>query len=185
LRNLSAPLNSWPLGFFWLLREDARRLIALKARVLIQRGIDRGRHLVLIGRFLVVGLARDGRAKIDHFRGRLIDQQDVLVGMGLLLAAVGLPLLGGLDRALPAAFGPIDGPIRCPFPRQRVLRHTACIAFWPHAKVCERLLQDREQTVNPGIGLGLAQVKLSCMHDVERMRLCVDENEQEFIRHAR
>jgi hypothetical protein len=35
-----------------------------------------------------------------------------------------------------------------------------CIAFWPHAKGCERLLQDGEQTVNPGMGLGLAQVKL-------------------------
>jgi hypothetical protein len=145
--------------FLGLLRQDTRRLIALQAGILIPCGIDRVRNLVLIGRFLVVGFTRDGRAKIDHFSGGLIDQQDVLVGLGLLLAAGVRPLLGGLDRTLPAAFGPIDGSIRCPFPRQRVLRPTACIACWPHAQVCERLLQDGEQTVHPGIGLGWAQVK--------------------------
>ena len=40
--------------FFWLLREDARRLIALKARVLVERGVGRIGNLSFIGRFLVV-----------------------------------------------------------------------------------------------------------------------------------
>jgi hypothetical protein len=107
------------------------------------------------------------------------------LGMGFLLAAVVLPLLGWLDRALTAAFGPIDGQIRYPFPRQRVPRHAPGLACGLHAQVGERLVQDGEQTVHPGVSLGLTQVKLSCMHGLERMRLLVDDNEQEFIRHAR
>src|SRR5260370_5778334 len=109
--------------FSWLLGQDARRLIALKARILVERRVDRVRDLVLVSGFLVVPFAGDGRSEIDHFAGVFIDQQKVLVRVGLLFAAVVLLLLGRIDRALATAFSPINGQIRCPFPRQRVPRH--------------------------------------------------------------
>ena len=46
--------------------------------------------------------------------------------------------------------------------------------FGLHPKVCERLLEDGEQMVNPGVGLGLTPVKLQRMHGVERRRLLAD-----------
>ena len=85
MRNLSATLNSWPLGFFGLLREDARRLIALKARVLVERGVGRIGNLSFIGRFLVMLLPGHGRPQIDDLTRMFIDQEDILVGMRLFL----------------------------------------------------------------------------------------------------
>ena len=65
--------------FFGLLGQDARRLIALKARILVECGVGRGSNVVLVSGFLVVHFAGDGRSEIDHFAGVCIDQQQVLV----------------------------------------------------------------------------------------------------------
>src|SRR3989442_10946527 len=99
--------------FFWLAARDPRRLIALKARVLVERGMDRIRDLGLVGRFLVVGFADHGRPQIDHFAGGFVHQYDVLVRMRFLLAAVMGLLLGGVGRALAAPLRAVNGQIGC------------------------------------------------------------------------
>ena len=172
-------------AFFWLPSQDTRWLVALQTRILVAHGVDGRDALRLIGGLLVVRFARLGRTARDHCAGRLIDQQEVLVGMGRLRAAGVLTVLGGLARAVTAACGPIDGHIRCPFPRQRVPRHASGSAFGLHTTVGARLVQDGEQTVHPGVGVGLTQVQRSCMHGLERRRRLGDENAQEFVRHAR
>jgi hypothetical protein len=53
------------LGFFGLLREDARRLIALKARVLVECAVDRIEEMRLVHCFLLVGFPGHRRAQID------------------------------------------------------------------------------------------------------------------------
>src|SRR5260370_1717638 len=102
--------------FFWLLGQDARRRIDLKARILVERRVDRVRDLVLVSGFLVVPFAGDGRSEIDHFAGVFIDQQKVLVRVGLLFAPVVLLLLGLLDRPPPISFLPLNSQCRPPVP---------------------------------------------------------------------
>jgi hypothetical protein len=58
-----------------------------------------------------VGFARLGRTKGDHFAGQLIDQQEVLVGMRLLLAAVVRRLRGVILGAWAATLRPSNGPM--------------------------------------------------------------------------
>jgi hypothetical protein len=60
----------------------------LKARVFIERGIARIADHSLVGQLLVVRFARTRWTEIDHFPSVFVDQQQVLVGMSLLLAAV-------------------------------------------------------------------------------------------------
>ena len=83
---LRSPPGLW--AFFGLLRQHPLRFIALKAGVFVLGSVGRISDLGLIGRFFVMRATRDRWAKIDNFAGRLIDQQQVLIGMGLLLAAV-------------------------------------------------------------------------------------------------
>src|SRR6516225_12149528 len=96
LRNLSSTLNSWPFGFFGLSGQPSRWLIALQARVLVERGIGRIGNLLLIGGFLVVLFAAHSRSQIDDLFGVFVHQEEVFVRMGFLLAAVVLLLLGGI-----------------------------------------------------------------------------------------
>src|SRR5918992_6260660 len=85
---VSPILNGLPFGFFWLPGDDSFRLVALKAPVFIERGVARITDPSLVGQLLVMRFARTRRTKIGHFSSVFIDQQQVLVGMSLLLAAV-------------------------------------------------------------------------------------------------
>ena len=69
-------------------------------------------NLPLIGRFLVVLFAGHGRSQIDDFVGVFVHQQDVLVRMRFLLAAVLLPLLRGIGGTWATALGAVNGHIR-------------------------------------------------------------------------
>ena len=140
MKNLSSTLNSWPLGFFRLPGQDAHRLIALKAGVFVERGIHRIPRLGLIGGFLIVHVAGHCWAEPDHLAGDLVDQHNILLRMGFLLAAVVLFLLDGVRRALPAAFGAIHGQRGAPFPCQRAGRDLPRVAFWLHPEVGQRVL---------------------------------------------
>ena len=53
-------------------------------------------HRLLIGGFLVVFFAGHGRSQRDDFVGVFVHQEEVVVRMGFLLAAVLLLLLGGI-----------------------------------------------------------------------------------------
>ena len=167
MRNLSATLNSWPLGFFWLLREDARRLIALKARVLVERGVGRRGHLSFIGRLLVVLFPGHGRPQRDDFGGVCVDQQDVLVRRGFLLAAGLLLVLRGIGGTLATALRTVDGHSRGALQRQGTGGNPAGITLRRHAKSGQGTLEDREQAMHPGVGLGLAELKWSTMHGLQ------------------
>src|SRR5712691_9381620 len=104
-------------AFSGLRGQDAGRRIALKASVLVERGIGRIDDLRRIGGLLVVRFAGEGRPPIDHFTAVFVDQQDVLVSMRFLLAAVMLSLLGGVGRALAAALSAVQGQIGCSLQR--------------------------------------------------------------------
>src|SRR5882762_9356212 len=160
LRNLSSTLNAWPLGFFGLLGQHARRLIPLKARVLVERGMGRRGYLLLIGCFLVVLFAGHGRSQIDHFVGVLVHQQEVLICMRFLLAAVLLPLLCGIGGTLATTLRAVDGHSRSPLQRQGAGGNPAFFALRPNTESGEGPLQDGQQVMHPIVGLRLAQLEL-------------------------
>ena len=58
------------------------------------------------------------RSQIDYFGRVLIDQQEVLVRMRFLLAAVLLLWLRGVGWTLATALGAVQDPIGCPLKRQ-------------------------------------------------------------------
>ena len=89
-----------------------------------------------------------------------IDQQKVLVRVGLLLATVVLFLLGPVRRALTAAFGAINRQLWGPFPGQWAGGHTPRLAFWLHPEVGQRVLEDGQQMMHPVVCLSLAQIEV-------------------------
>jgi hypothetical protein len=56
--------------------------------------------------------AGHGRSQIDDFVSVFVHQEEVVVRMGFLLAAVLLLLLGGIAGPLATALRAVDGPIR-------------------------------------------------------------------------
>src|SRR5262252_10917855 len=103
LARFSAAVSSRPGGlFFRLAGLRDRRLIPLEPRVLVQGGAGRIPQPRLIGDPLLVGLAGVCPAQEQHAPIRRPDHEHVLVGVGLLLAAVVRGLFFGLFRPLPA-----------------------------------------------------------------------------------
>jgi len=157
----------------------------LQAGVLVECGVGWRDNRRRIRRFLVVRFAWDRWPKIDDFASVFVDQDDVLVGMGLLFAAGVVLLPGPISRALAAAFGPINGQRWRAFPGQRVDRDTARITFRLHCQRRERLLQHGEQPMHPVVGLGLTQGALQPMHRLQGVGLLIDQNKQELVGCAR
>src|SRR5262249_53418333 len=144
LRKRSSTLSARPWGFFGLGGQHAVWLIALKASVFVQGGVGRIGDLGLIGGLLVRHAARGRRAEINDLAGHLIDPQQVLIGMGLLLAAVVLLWPLGVYGPLLAALSPIDCRRWRPCQGQRTGGETARIAFWGMPQVGQGVLQHGE-----------------------------------------
>jgi hypothetical protein len=103
LSQRSETVKSLPFDFFRLEGQHSGRLIALKASVLMKGSVRRIGDSLLIGQFLVMGLAWHGGAEIQHPLAGAMNQRQVLVGMGFLLPAVSCLLDFGLTRTLAAA----------------------------------------------------------------------------------
>ena len=168
-------------GFFWLLGQGACGLIALQARILVKRGVDRVHELVLICRFLVVLFAWDRWPTRDSFAGLCVDPSDVLSGLGLLCAAGGVLVPRRIRRALAAAFGPINGQRRRTFQGPRMDSDTACITCRLHRPRRERLVQHGQHMMHPVVGLRLTQAEWPPMHRLQGVGLLRDQNKQEFV----
>ena len=117
------------MAFLGLPGQGAGRLVALKAGVLIERGVKGISNRGLIGGLLVMCSTCYRRTQIDHFAGVLVDQQNVLVRMGLLLAALMLLLQRLIGGALAAAFGAINGESGCTLQHQLTMGDTAGVAL--------------------------------------------------------
>src|SRR2546425_1012954 len=74
------------------------------------------------------------RPQIDHFLGVFVDQQEVLLRMCFLLAAVLLLLLRGVDGTLTTALGAVYDLIGGPLKRQGAGGDPARVALWRHAE---------------------------------------------------
>src|SRR5581483_1832073 len=98
--------------FFRLARLLDRRLISLESRILVQDGLRRIDDPLRIGDLLVVGLAGASPAQEADPLSWQGHDDDVLVGVRLLLAAVVEGLFLGALRPLPPPLGPVDDEAR-------------------------------------------------------------------------
>jgi hypothetical protein len=178
----SAALSAWPRGFLGRPGQHALWLIPLKAGIVVQGGIGRGHDRGLIGHLFIVHVARDRRTERDHLPGVCVDQQQVLVGMRLLLTAVMRLLLGSVGRPLATTFGAVNRQIRPAFERQVVVCHAARVTFRLHPQSIQGIAQDREEMMNPVVGRGLTQPKVERVRRLQRIGLLIHQNAHEFIR---
>ena len=135
--------------FVWLPTQDPLWLIALKARLLVECGVDRGGDLGLVGRLLVVHFPGHGGPQRDYLAGVCMDQQQVLLRMGFLLAAVRRYGLAGVRRTLAAARGPVQDPSGGTLSREGMGGDPARVAFRRHVKSGSGAWQDGEQVLHP------------------------------------
>ena len=147
-----------------LLGQHPGRLLALKARVLVERGVGRGAHLRLIGRLRVVFFASPGRPQGDEGGGVCVHQQEVVVRRCFRLAALLLLVLGGSGRALATALGAVHGHIGGALERQGPGGHPARSAFWRHAESGSRVRQNGHTgCIQAGVGGWLRWHGQPCM----------------------
>src|SRR5215216_4090249 len=127
----------------------ACRLIPLKARVFVERGVVGIRDLRVIRGLLIVGCARHGGTQIHDLLRVLIDEEDVFVGVRFLLAAVVLLLFGVIFRTLAAAFAPVHRQVGTASACQITGRHTPRVTLGGLPEGAQGLLQDRQEAMNP------------------------------------
>jgi hypothetical protein len=101
--------------------------------------------------------------------------------MRLLRAAVMRGVLAGIGQALVAALGTVQRPRRSPLPRAGTGGDPARVTFRCHGKSSEGALQDGEQAMQPGVGLGVAEAKVQAVQRWQRMRLLIDQAEEPLV----
>src|SRR5437868_2294474 len=174
----SAPRHE---AFFRLARLPHARLVALEARVLQQPGLARVADALALGHLLVVRLARVRAAQVADPTAPGVDDDHVLVGVGLLLAAVVQPLFLGVFRALAPPLGAVDDQIgRLALP-PLMPGETAGAALGEDAQAVQGAHEDRQQPVDPAVRPGLAEAEEAAQQRLQRVGLLVDENEQQLV----
>lgn len=110
-----------------------------------------------------------------------MDQQDVLVGMRLRLAAGGRLRRGGLLGAVAATLRPIHGPMGGALQGEGAGGHLAGIACWGQGAIGAGALPDREPGMHPVVGLGWAQPAWPAGPRLPRMRLLRDPKKEPLV----
>src|SRR5438045_2002013 len=113
LTRFFALVKARPGGFFFRLTTlRDRRLILLKARILVQGGSRRVTQVRLVGDALVMDVASVGPTEEQDPFTPTAHHQDIFVRVRLLLAAVVQGLFFGLFVPLPTPLGAIDNEPR-------------------------------------------------------------------------
>src|SRR5215813_2249213 len=146
-------------AFFRLAGLAHGRLIALKARVLIQDSVGGITERLGIGNLLVMDLPGVGLTQVPYSFGLGMHYHHILVAVGLAFAAVVQGLFFWALRALAAAVGPIDDQCRrLPF-AAGLERELAGLPFGHHLQGLQGLFQQGQQMVHPVIYARLTQLK--------------------------
>src|SRR5262245_49346680 len=155
LARFSASVSARPRGFFFRLAGlPDPRLIPLKPGIFVQGGAGWIRQVGLGGDALVMDLPGVGRAEEQDALAGAPDHEHLLVGVGLLLAAVVQRLFFGLFRPLPPSLGAVDddesgGPRRGPLPAQ-----AGPVPLREDAQFVQGRAQHGEEVMQPIIRLG-------------------------------
>jgi len=179
-------LDTRRLAFFFRLASYLdRRLIPLESRILIQDGFSGINDVFLISNLLVVCLAGVGGTEKQDSFAHGIHHQDVLVGVGLLLATVEKSLFFRVFRPLAAAFGAVDDQLVEFGGLASHRRQAVAVSFRHHSQVIHGGLKHGQQTLKPIIGLRSTHAEQLTQNNLQGIGFQVDQEEQEFILDAR
>ena len=101
--------------------------------------------------------ARIGLAEICNPLGLRSRQQNILVAVGFLLAAVVKRLFFSLFEPLAASFGAITDQIRCIRSTLLMLAKLIWVSFRQYTQIIQGLFQDRQEMMDLLIRTSLAQ----------------------------
>jgi hypothetical protein len=182
LVRFSAAVSSPRRGFFFPLASFLDRwVIPLESSILVQDCLRRIGNSFRIGNLLVVRLAHASMAQeVDAFAWQGHDD-DVLVGVRLLLAAVVQGLFFRVFRPLTPTFGAVDDEAWLRFGRGLALGKVTGIPLGTIAEISQSLLENRQQAMNPIVHLRLTQIKEFAQDGLNRIGLEVNQDKQEFI----
>jgi hypothetical protein len=124
----------------------------VKAGVFVARGVGGVGHRSRIHRLLVGGLARERRPQRDDCVRLFVDQEDGLVSMRLVLAAVMGLLLGSVSWALAATCGAIPRQVGGPGQGPGARLDTLCFALRGLSHLTPGVLQHGPSAMHPGVG---------------------------------
>ena len=168
-------------AFFRLVSLLHLRFIPLKASVLIQDRVGRIANRFAIHDLFVRHFPGIRLTQIAHAFGLRINHHHVLVTVRFVLATVVQGLFCLIFRALAAPVGPIDNQSRRFLPAAfllgKVLRRTA----GQHSQLVQRLLQNRQQALNPAVRPRLTQPKHLTQQRLQRIGLLLHQAKQEFL----
>ena len=173
------------MAFFGRRGQDALRLIALKASVLIECRVGWRCTRRLIAGLFVGRFAGNGCSQRADCARVFVHQQQIFIRLRFLLAAVMCLLCGGLLGALATALRAIDGQMGGSLQQERTGGDPACVPLRRHAERGEGALQAGQSVMHPGVGLGLAQLEWQAVHGLQRIRLLIDEDEEQLVCHLR
>jgi len=141
--------------------------------------------VLLIGNPLVVGLTGICPAEEQNLLIRGAGDEYVLVRVRFLLAAVVEGLFFGIFRPLPAPVSAIDDNDPGVLGRDGPLRQPITVSLRQNAQGIQGRAQHREEVMQPVIRLGGTEAEELTQHHLERVRLQVDQDEQQLVRAAR
>ena len=159
----------------------ACRLIPLKARVFVERGVVGIRDLRVLCGLLLVCCARHRWTQLYYLPRVCIDEEDGFVRVCFLLAAVVRLVFGVIFRALAATFAPVNRQVGTAGAGEGTARHTTRVALGGLPEVAQGLLQDWQEAMNPVIGLWLTQPEVQAVHRLQGGGLLINQNEEELV----
>jgi hypothetical protein len=178
----SAGVSSPPRGFFFRLASlPDRRFIPLESSILVEFRPRRVGDGLLIGHLLVVCFPREGSAEELDAVVVHVEEDQVLVAVGLLLAAVVNCLFSRVFRPLTPPVGAVDDQPRASPGLGSALGEVPGVPLWDDAHVIQGGAEDRQQAVDPVVSLGLAQAEEFTQDDLQGIGLQVDQDEQQFL----
>lgn len=170
-----------PSGFLLgLIGRGLLRFIPLKAEVFPQFTVFGKAIAFLIGGGFVVFLASLSSAQPFDLLGSFLRDDNILDGRALFLATVVLPLPLRL-------FGPLDGPLGSVNDELQLrtlgqkLFQISRSTGWQLLFIAQSVVQQRGQTMDPLVGLRLAQPKQKAHHFLGGINLEIKQAKDQFI----
>jgi hypothetical protein len=182
----SPSVSSRLRGFFFRLAGFLYcRLVALKSRILVQHRPWRILNLLVIRYLFIVRFADVGLTqKSDAFALRIHDN-DILIAMRFLLAAVVRRLFLWVFRPLTPPFGPVDDKSRSRFGCEAVLCEVHGIPLRESPKVIQGRAEGRQQAMNPVVCLRLTQAEEFSQDNLEGVGFQINQEKQQLLFGAR
>ena len=167
------------MAFFRHRRPRAARFIAFKAQVFAQAGAPWIGNACFVRNLLVAYFPVVSRTQEGNPFGRAHRDHHILVGVSLLAHTVMQGLFVGVFRTLAPSLSAINDPVTSVWPSTFLPGHLGPVSLWCEAQLLQGRLYYWQEAMNPEVGLGLAQAEQLALHDLQRIGLLIDENEQQ------